>query len=202
MKFYMFKYAFLSCVVFSLLTSCSPTKQLNNAVIQRNKDVAKNTKVIMPTIRSTPDNINMVYDFESLYTPEQQKKLDTLLRNFEKSNLIPIKLMTVNRQYMYGKSFEEIFKQQAAEWEQVHGNSGKTMLLLISVEQQDANLAKGPFASKFISDEDVRKIITDNRPAFEQGNVFEGTWGGLNDIMNVVRKNIVFDPKPIPPKNQ
>lgn len=110
--------------------------------------------------------------------------------------------MTVNRQYMYGKSFEEIFKQQAAEWEQVHGNSGKTMLLLISVEQQDANLAKGPFASKFISDEDVRKIITDNRPAFEQGNVFEGTWGGLNDIMNVVRKNIVFDPKPIPPKNQ
>lgn len=182
-----------------LFVACNPGKQLNKGIAERNKQAAEQAKIVFPLSKEkqTPENVNYVYDFESLYSPLEQRKLDTLLRNFERSNLIAIKLVSLSSQYMQGKSFEENKKELLNDWEHVHGNSGKTMLVLISKEQRQSAVSYGTFVGKFINNEEINTIIASERPVFETGDFFSGTWSGLNKVMDTIRKNLVYRPSSI-----
>lgn len=175
-------------ILIILFAACSPAKRLNQAVIDRKE---QGVKVQFPAQQiATPDNINMVYDYENIYTPEQEKMLDSLLRNFEKSNLIPIKLVTMNSANMQNADFDANNEALYKEWDQVHGKSGKTMVVTISIELQKSKMDYGPFVAKFISEADIANIVEQSMPAMQRSEFFNGTWNGLNQMMDIIRKKV------------
>ena len=171
-----------------VIFSCNPSKRINQAVIERKEQGVKVQYPVQAV--ETPANINMVYDYENIFTANEEKKLDSLLRNFEKSNLIPIKLVTLNSGNMQNKDFDANNAELYKEWDLVHGKSGKTMVVTISTEQQKSKNDYGPFVAKLISQAEIAKIVEQNFPAMQRGEFFEGTWNGLNQMMDVIRKNV------------
>lgn len=192
MHFISNKVTFGGIFFFFVLIACNPTKQTRQVAVEKNKQIQE-TKVKFPAQHVyTPENISYVYDYENLYSPAQQKKLDSLLRVFESTNLIAIKLVTVKSADMQAADFDANNAQLYKEWDLAHGKSGKVMVIGISKEMQKAKADYGPFVAKFLSEADVANIISANRPTMEAGDFFGGTWSGLNQIMDTVRKNIAF----------
>lgn len=177
---------------FFSLIACTSAKKANRVPVEKKK-VVQETKVQFPAQQVlTPEDISYVYDYENLYTPAQQKRLDSLLRVFESTNLIAIKLVTVKSTGMQATDFDANNALLYKEWDLAHGKSGKVMVVGISREMQKAKADYGPFVAKFLSEAEVANIILQNRPALEAGDFFGGTWTGLNQIMDTVRKRIAF----------
>lgn len=186
-------YALILCVCgFSLIgllfTACNPAKQINAGVAQKSK---QEVKVQFPqTHVATPENINFVYDYEELYTQQQEKQLDSLLRVFEQSNLIAIKLTSLNGSSMQTADFNANNALLYKEWDKTHGGSGKVIVVGLSKGQQKIKLDYGPFVAKLLSEAEVAKIIQDNNSFLQEGNYFTSAWNGLSQLMDIIRKNI------------
>lgn len=183
------KKSFSPAIIFSLtLIACSTTKRINQAVADRKE---QGVKVQFPAQGiATPADINMVYDYENLYTPEEEKKLDTLLRNFEKSNLIPIKLVTLKSANMQNTDFDANNAALYKEWDQVHGKNGKAMVVTISTEMRKSKVDYGPFTAKFITEAEIANIVEKSMPEMQQGMFYDGTRTGLIEMMNAIRKKV------------
>lgn len=182
------KRTFTIATVITLMIACNPSKRLNQAVVDRKE---RGVKVEFPVQHiATPANINMVYDYENIYTPEQEHKLDSLLRTFEKSNLIPIKLVTLNSANMQNRDFDANNAALYKEWDLVHGKSGNTMVVTISTEMQKTKNDYGQLVAKFISEAEIAKIVEQSFQIMRRGEFFEGTWLGLNQMMDSIRQNV------------
>lgn len=171
--------------------SCNPGKRLNAAVHSRDGE-GREVKIKYPQQQiTTPQNINMSYDFEQLFTADQNKKIDSLVRVFEKSNMITIKLVTLPADKVAGGNFDNNNLALLKEWEGVHGNTDKAMVLSISKSLGKVAIDYGPFVGKLLSRNEAEQIITtDVLPALGNGQVFEGVWKGLNDLTDTIRRNI------------
>ncbi|GEM_PF-1255521 len=151
-------------------------------------------KVILPAQQvSTPANVGYVYDNEDLFTPSEEKKLDSLSRIFEKSNLIPIKLVTISDPAITVATLAQYNKTLLEEWSAVHGKSDKCMVISISKNLQLTRVDYGPFVSRLLSDNEVRAIVENQFSAsFKQNQFYQGSWNGLNALMDTIRRNIKF----------
>lgn len=180
----------VSVVSLFLITACDPSKQITRQVTERNNK-GREVNVRYPKQASlTPDNINMSYDFEQLFTPAQNKNLDSLVRVFEKSNLISIKLVTLPSDKV-GGDFDANNQTLLKEWESVHGNTDKAMVISISKGLGKAAIDFGPFVGKLLSRQKADQLIaSDFLPATQSATPFEGVWKGLNDLMDTIRRNI------------
>ena len=174
--------------ILAILTACNPAKRIDHAVAEKSK---QEVKVRFPQQHiSTPANINFVYDYDQLYTPAQKQRLDSLLRIFERSNLIAIQLVTLNSASMQTTDFDANNALLYKDWDKVHGGSGKVMVVAINKDMQKAKADFGPFVSQLLSETEVATIIEASRPIMERGDFFGATWSGLNQIMDTIRKNI------------
>ena len=182
------KNIFSLSVFFLLMAACNPSNRLNQAV-EKKKEQEVTVQFPQQHI-NTPDNINFVYDYEQLYTTSERLKIDSLLRMFEKSNLIAIKLVTLSSTNMQAPDFDANNALLYKEWDKVHGGSGKVMVLSISRQLEKAKADYGPFVAKLLSEREVANVIEANRPIMERGDFFTATWNGLNQLMDTVRKNI------------
>ncbi|MCH5716054.1 hypothetical protein [Niabella hibiscisoli] len=64
------------------LTACNSSGKINSTAGKPKTEA----KVILPTQQvATPAGINYVYDYENIFTPGEEKKLDSLARLFEKA---------------------------------------------------------------------------------------------------------------------
>ncbi|MFV0606067.1 MAG: TPM domain-containing protein [Niabella sp.] len=177
-------------IIILMTAACNPAKRLNKAVAAKKE---QDVKVVFPAQPvATPANINMVYDYENLFTQQQEKKLDSLLRVFEKSNLIPIKLVTITKAQTQGSNFDTNTEQSYKEWDLSHGKSGKGLVITLSKEMDKAKADYGPFVAKFVNKEEMDDIINQQKiKAYSDGD-FEATWQGLNQFMDLIRKKIAM----------
>ncbi|MBO9620866.1 MAG: TPM domain-containing protein [Niabella sp.] len=187
------KNIFLGALLLMTLSifSCNPGKRLNEAVHSRDVD-GRDLKIKYPQQQvATPQNINMSYDFEQLFTPAQNSRIDSLVRIFEKSNMISIKVVTLPADKVAGGNFDNNNQALLKEWEGVHGKTDKAMVLSISKSLGKVAVDYGPFVGKLLPRTEAEQIIqTDIQPALGSGQAFEGTWKGLNDLMDAIRRNI------------
>ncbi|MBZ4189200.1 TPM domain-containing protein [Niabella beijingensis] len=174
-----------------LALACNPGKNLNTQVHNRDAEGRKTNIQYPKQPTPTPDNINMSYDFEQLFTPAQNHQIDSLVRLFEKSNLIAIKVITLPADRVSADQFASNNKSLLEEWAGVHGNTDKAMVVTISKALNKVAVDYGPFVEKLLSKAEADQIISnDFQPALQSGAVFEGTWKGVNDLMDTIRKNI------------
>ncbi|WP_157557922.1 TPM domain-containing protein [Niabella aurantiaca] len=174
-----------------LLFACNSGRNLNTQVHKRDAD-GRETNIKYPQQQTvTPQNINMSYDFEQLFTAAQNKQIDSLVRVFEKSNLIAVKVITLPADKVTAGSFENNNKNLLKEWAGVHGNTDKAMVISISKGLNKVAIDYGPFVGKLLSRAEADQIISnDFLPALQSGNIFDGAWKGLNDLMDTIRRNI------------
>lgn len=180
----------LISLILTLFVSCSTQKQTAKTTA-KNSD---NSKVILPSQTiETPTDVNFVYDYENIYTPQEEKKLDTLLRNFEKSNLISIRLTTPTDSVISDTGIDENNIAILHEWEGTHGDSKNCVSILISKKSRRMRIDFGPFVAHRLSSTETQSIIENQfAPYFKEGKYFDGTINGLNAIMDTIRKNIKF----------
>ncbi|WP_162817803.1 TPM domain-containing protein [Niabella yanshanensis] len=150
--------------------------------------------MILPTQQvATPADINHVYDYENIFAPGEEKKLDSLARVFEKSNLIPIRITTVNDPGITTDNFDQRNKLLLDEWSGMHGKSDRCMSVSISRQLRRIRIDYGPFVLRLLSDDETKTIVENQfKPSFKQDQFYLGTWNGLNALMDTIRKNIKF----------
>lgn len=166
----------------------------------KKREATQQVMVKMPVAISTPDNINYVYDYENIFTPKEEKSLDSLMRTFEKSNLIAIKLVTLGSDKISADDFEQNNMQLLQEWNGVHGNSGKTIVISASKSVHKVSIDGGQFASKFFSPTDAASIIKNaGKEVSDTGQYYMAMLHGLQTLMNTIRRNINFNPQPATP---
>ena len=184
------KYRFLFiAILMAGLSSCGskmPATTTNTAKPQ--------TKFILPAQwMSTPDSVSFVTDDEGIYTSTQTKKTDSLLRTFEKSNLISIKVITINNTSVTADNFDQNNQSLLENWAAMHRNNEKCMVISISKNLHRIRIDYGTFVLGLLSNEETQSIIENQfKPLFKQDHFYEGTLNGLNAIMNTIRKNIKF----------
>lgn len=175
-------------VLFIMFTACNPSRQLNHAVAERKQQAVQVQIPSQP--KATPADINMVYDYENIFSATEEKQLDSLLRNFEKSNLIPIKLVTLGALHLQNQDFDANSALLYKEWDVVHGKSGRGMIIAISTGMQKSKVDYGPFVAKFITENDIAAVVQQTIPIMQRGDFFEGAWSGLNRMMDIIRSNV------------
>lgn len=186
-------FLFLAIFTCGILASCSSAKSLDQGIHNANK---KQPAIIYPAQhKATPDDVNYVYDYEALFSPEQEKKLDTLVRYFEKSNLIPIKINTVTS-IIAPAGITAFGKQDLQDWDIVHGRSNNSMTIIISKSLNQSLVNFGDGVNRFLSHEEVSQIISmQYQPLAGSGNYFGATYNMVAAITDAIRKNIHFNPK-------
>ncbi|MGE9311326.1 TPM domain-containing protein [Niabella sp. CJ426] len=184
------KWYLLAGFIICLSSACNSSGKVNNTAAKRKTE----TKVILPAQQvATPAGINYVYDYENIFTPGEEKKLDSLARVFEKSNLIPIRITTVNDPAVTAENFDQGNKILLDEWSGIHGKSDRCMSVSISKQLRRIRIDYGPFVSRLLSDDEAKAIVENQfKPSFKQDQFFQGSWNGLNALMDTIRKNIKF----------
>ena len=184
-KWQLFALAAIICCV-----ACNSSKQVTSAT----QAAKPEPKVILPQQPiATPADVNFVYDYENIFTPGEEKSLDSLVRIFEKSNLISIKIVTVNDPAVTAANFDQSNKALLDEWSAIHGKSEKCMAISISKELRRIRIDYGSFVSRLISDDEAKAIIENHfKPSFKEDRYYEGTQNGVTALMNTIRSNIKF----------
>ncbi|HEX7756723.1 MAG TPA: TPM domain-containing protein [Niabella sp.] len=200
------KYLRLCLFLFSIAAvpvfmGCSPTRKLDEAVTQRNAN-GRDVKLQYPQqFVATPANVNMVYDFEQIFSPVEVQKLDSVMHLFERSNLIPIKIVTLGPGKVMAGDFEKNNKSLLKEWDGLHGKAEKSMVISVSKAFNKVAIDYGSFVAKLLPDDQKNNIITAIFiPSFQNGLYYQGTWNGATAIMDAIRKNISFNPQPVQKK--
>lgn len=186
-KWQLFIFAVIICC-----TACNSSKQ--NTAGTSPAAVKQQPKVILPQQPvATPAGVSFVYDNENIFTPTEEKSLDSLVRNFEKSNLISIKIATLNDPSVTAASFNQRNKALLDEWSAIHGKSEKCMVISISKELPMISIDYGTFVSRLLSDDEAKAIIEHHfKPSFKEGRYYDGTRNGVTALMNTIRSNIKF----------
>lgn len=181
-------YLWASLAVF--LFSCNSSGRITRAATKPKTEA----KVILPAQQvATPANVNYVYDYENLFTPAEEKKLDSLVRVFEKSNLIPVKITTVSDAAVTPENFDQYNKTLLDEWSAVHGKSDRCMSISISKKLQRIRIDYGAFVLRLLSDDEVKTIVENHfNPMFKQDRFYQGTLNGINALTDTIRRNIKF----------
>ncbi|ANH82996.1 hypothetical protein A8C56_20200 [Niabella ginsenosidivorans] len=193
--FYPFLFAIAAGVFF---VACSPTKKLDQAVTQRNAN-GRDVKLQYPQqFVATPANVNMVYDYEQVFSPAEVQKLDSLMHLFEQSNLIPIKIVTLGTDKVLPDNFEKNNKSLLKEWDALHGKAEKSMVISVSKSLNKVAIDCGNFVTRLLPRDQIDNIIASVFvPSFQNGLYYQGTWNGANALMDAIRKNISFNPQPV-----
>ncbi|GAB3419533.1 TPM domain-containing protein [Niabella aquatica] len=169
------------------LTSCSSTKQTTGTAKQH-------TAIVFPAQhKSTPAGVSFVADDEHIFSDKEAKTLDSLLQVFEKSNLIAIKITTVNNPSMDAANVADNNKELLKSWAAIHNNSNNCMVISISKQLKLVQIDYGTFVSKLLSPAETAGIIEQQfQPSFATNQMYFATWNGVNAIMNTIRGNIKF----------
>ncbi len=183
------RWCLLACLVISL-SACNSSGKVNSTAVKPKTEA----KVVLPAQQvATPAGINYVYDYEIIFTPVEEKKLDSLARVFEKSNLIPIRITTVNDPAVTADNFDQHNKMVLDEWSSIHGKSDRCMSISISRQLRRIRIDYGAYVLKLLDDDEAKAIVENQfKPSFKQDQFYQGTVNGLNALMDTIRKNIKF----------
>lgn len=172
----------------TLTVACSPGVQATQK--QSPKSAPSSAKLVMPAQPpKTLASVGFVEDPEQLFSPTERGKIDTLLRNFEKSNLISIKLVTISDPEVTMDNFDQHNGLLLQSWSATHHYSEHCMTISISRSLRRMRIDFGAFVQKLLSNEEASAIIENVfKPSFKQSLYYKGTTDGVIALMDTIRK--------------
>jgi len=177
----------ICCQVFSI--SCKTKKQSatkgGTAVINDKDSVLNQFKRFFNDTLPLPHNY--VNDYESIFTPPQEKYLNHLLDSFERKTAIRIAVVSFDQIMVTQQNFQALTLQLANAWGV--GSKGKNNGILIGIcaGHKRMRIENSRAIEKILSDS-ATKVIVDSSflPSFKIVDYFTGTLNGVNSIMKKI----------------
>ena len=158
-------------------TACKPKQPVNQVVADTTKNIQADTGYF-------PKPIGYVNDYTHLFTTEQNRTLDSIIRNYEKKTTIEIAIVTLDSSMVGQRNFQQYTLDLARNWGVGKKEKNNGVLISIAPYMRRIRIDNGPGIEKIISDNETKAIIDSIFvPNFKNGKFYEGTQQGLLAIM-------------------
>lgn len=133
---------------------------------------------------SLAQGIRSVNDFNTLYTPDERKKLDSIISNFKTSSGLQIAIITYDSSMLSADSIEDVTSIIAIK-NQINTTIG------ISIPYRIMHIWNDSLVNNTMLPQHETKYIIDHNfiPDFKNGQYFQGTLEGLKAIMHTIEVN-------------
>ena len=157
------------------LYSCGPEVQSENPIVAKNKS--------QETGMMFPKPVGYVNDFSGLFDKEQRSQLEAILNDFEKKTTNEIVVVTIDSITPYD-DIHLYTTELANTWGVGKKELNNGMAVLICNNIKAISISIGYGTEKVISDR-MCKIAIDSTmiPAFRDGNFYEGTKMGVEELI-------------------
>lgn len=133
--------------------------------------------------------IGWVNDFDQIFSPLEQLKLDSIIQQFEKETTIEIAVVTLDTTEFKKKDFENFTLTLARKWG--IGKKGKDngILIAIAVGYGIIRVHNANGIVKYLSDVQTDAMLKKySIPEFKKGNYYLGTLNLLEAMMQELRE--------------
>jgi uncharacterized protein len=139
------------------------------------------------SIKSFPESVGYVNDFEKIFTTEQALYLDRKLADFENFTKIQIALVTLDSSLTSKEEFENYTLALARKWGVGRKEINDGMLIGISRSLRNIRIQNGYGIEKILTDKETKRFLDSLFiPAFKQGDFYGGTARGINAIIKTL----------------
>ena len=134
-----------------------------------------------------PASTGWVNDVEQLFSPEEEKELFHLLDHLEQTTSIEVVLVTLDSTYTSSADFYSYSIGLANHWGIGKKNKDNGVLITISRSLRTMRISTGLGMESILSDAEMKNIIdTFFIPPYREGNYFEGTRAGINELIHLI----------------
>lgn len=138
---------------------------------------------------SLPKPVGFVNDFENIYSDKEEKLLDSLIREFENRTTIQIAVITFDTNMTTADSLDALTLRFANDWGVGQKDKNNGVTIGISSGYRRMRIQNGYGIEKILTDNDTKQIIdTAFIPSFRDAKYFEGTFNGLDALMNILEQ--------------
>ncbi|RQO29645.1 hypothetical protein DBR32_15415 [Taibaiella sp. KBW10] len=140
---------------------------------------------------SLPAPTNYTNDYEDLFSPKEQEKLDSIIAAFRTETTTQICIVTLDTLYTSQEQFNALALHIANTWGIGLKGKDNGILICISKGYRMMRICNGYGIAAILSDEET-KAITDKYflPQFKNGAYFTGTYNGLMTLMDTLRMKL------------
>jgi uncharacterized protein len=133
---------------------------------------------------SLPKPVGWVNDFEGIFTGDEIHRLDSAISKYEKETSIEICVITIPVDAVDKKDFEAICLKIANTWGVGKKDKNNGILIAISKGHKSIRINNGLGIENVLTDAQTKTILNETIiPKLKNGNFFEGTFDGINRIM-------------------
>lgn len=125
---------------------------------------------------------NWVSDFANMYTPEQEKLLNSKISEYEKKTSIEIGVVTVDS--LTNQSIEEYANEQFNRIGVGKKGADNGLLIVFSLKDKASRIEVGRGMEPFYTDYDSDLDLDVLKPYFRKSNYFDGTMETINAVIN------------------
>ncbi|MBL0737883.1 TPM domain-containing protein [Flavobacterium sp. GN10] len=171
------------------------TITFNGQSIEKKNNNSEKQKVVA-TFReiywnNLPKPKGWVNDYEGIFSDNEERKLDSIITNFEKETSIEIAVVTIDTIKVAKENFDDLSLHIAKTW--AFGKKGKDNGILISFSKgyKKFRVELGDGTIKMLSEHETKEIIeNDFIPKFLKGNYYQGMLDGIMKIIENLRAKI------------
>jgi uncharacterized protein len=134
-----------------------------------------------------PDRIGFVNDFDKIFTNDQIKELDEIIRQHEKETSNEIAIVTIDSIKPYQNLFDYSL-DLANEWGVGKKNKNNGITIVFGKRIREIQIQVGYGLEKKLKDEEAKRIIDSTIiPEFKKGDFYLGIKNGLIEIIKEIK---------------
>lgn len=142
------------------------------------------------TLPRIPPAEGRVNDFVELFTKDEEKSLDSLLKNIQKNTSIQVALATIDSTMLGDFTLEDYALEMLRAWGIGEKRKNNGILVLIAPPMRRMRVENGYGIEKYLSNEETKEIVdTVFIPHFKEGQFFEGAKNGIMALIQKLQQN-------------
>jgi len=137
--------------------------------------------------KNLPKPIGAINDFENLYSPAEELYLDSLVEDFRLKKDVVIVIVTMDTTATSADKFDALTLRIGNEWGIGDKEKDNGVLVGISNGHRMMRIQNGLGIEKYISNDETKRIVEQGFvPFFKNGQYFNGTVNGINEIIKLL----------------
>lgn len=135
-----------------------------------------------------PKPDNWVADFDSVFTTEEEQKLNTLIEDFEKETSMEIVILTLDTPRVANDSFYNLVYELSNKWGVGKKEKNNGMVIAICKGYGKFRIATGTETEKMLPNPEAEEIMnTVFFPLLREGKFFEAFHTGTKKVISVLK---------------
>lgn len=135
-----------------------------------------------------PKPIGFVNDFEKLFSDEQERTLDSVIKAFEKQTSVEIAVVTLDTLFTSDDDMFLYTLDLANCWGVGKKDKDNGVLVTISARSKSMYIQNGTSIEEIFTDQKTQQVIDSVFiPRYKEGKYFEGTLNGIKAITEILK---------------